>query len=228
MRVRLMSVAPEGRLTDQSSATRCAEWNALLLGFAVFGLLSILNILAFRAVYVLSDDDIAVLTTSLLLAPGARWQNWFTQGYSHFFDLYPDWSAYGWEATRTAFIRPAFQFIVYLAHFVLINDWASYQLINCFAVAGMGAVALQIARRVLGLRTGPSLVAAMLVVLSPPVWGSWLLSFGFANELLAIVLVAGAFLAVLARHDFHCLALLFLALLTKETSVWAPFAASMT
>ena len=68
-----------------------------------------------------------------------------------------------------AFTRPAFQFLIYLAHFVLGRDWASYQLINCFAVAGMGAVAFQIAQTALGLRTGPSLVAAMLVVLSPPV-----------------------------------------------------------
>ena len=118
--------------------------------------------------------------------------------------------------------------MIYLAHFVLGRDWASYQLINCFAVAGMGAVAFQIAQTALGLRTGPSLVAAMLVVLSPPVLESWLLGVGFAIEPLATVLVAGAFLAVLARRDFLCLALLFLALLTKENTVWAPLAAAIT
>ena len=128
----------------------------------------------------------------------------------------------------SAFTRPAFQFVIYLAHFVLGRDWASYQLINCFAVAGMGAVAFQIAQTVLGLRTGPSLVAAMLVVLSPPVLESWLFGVGFAIEPLATVLVAGAFLAVLARRDFLCLALLFLALLTKENAVWAPLAAAIT
>ena len=170
----------------------------------------------------------AVLADSLLLAPDARWQDWFTQGYSHFFDLYPDWPAHGLEVTRTAFTRPAFQSIIYLAHFVFDRDWASYQLINCFAVAGMGAVAFQIAQTALGLRTGPSLVAAVLVVLSPPVFGSWLFGVGFANEPLASVLVAGAFLAVFARRDFLCLALLFLALLTKETTVWAPLAATIT
>ena len=201
--------------------------SALLLGFAIFGLLWILYI-PIREIYVPNEDDIPVLADGLLLAPGAHWQDWFTRGYSHFFDLYPDWPAHGREATGTAFTRPAFQFVIYLAHFVLGRDWASYQLINCFAVAGMGAVAFQIAQTVLGLRTGPSLVAAMLVVLSPPVLESWLFGLAFAIEPLATILVAGAFLAVLARRDFLCLALLFLALLTKENTVWAPLAAAIT
>jgi hypothetical protein len=67
----------------------------------------------------------------------------------------------------------------------------------------------------------------MLVVLSPPVLQSWLFGLGF-NESLATILVAGTFLAVLARRDCLCLALLFLALLTKESTLWAPFAAAIT
>jgi hypothetical protein len=46
----------------------------------------------------------------------------------------------------------------------------------------------------------------MLVVLSPPLWVSWVLGVGFAIDPLATVLVAGAFLAVFARRDFLCLA----------------------
>ena len=95
--------------------------------------------------------------------------------------------------------------MIYLAHFALGRDWASYQLINCFAVAGMGAVAFQIAQTALGLRTGPSLVAAMLVVLSPPVLESWLGGVAFAIEPLATVLVAGAFLAVSLAATFSVL-----------------------
>jgi hypothetical protein len=189
---------------------------------AIFGFLWILYI-PYRKIYVLNFTDIPALADGLLLAPGARWEDWFTRGYSHFWDLYPEWPVQG-----TGFTRPAFQFVIYLAHFVLGRDWASYQVISCFAVAGMGAVTFHIARTVLGLRTGPSLIAAMLVVLSPPALESWLLGLAYAIEPLATVLVAGAFLAVLARHDFLCLALLFLALLTKENTVWAPLAAAIT
>src|SRR5262249_52410492 len=57
---------------------------------------------------------------------------------------------------------------------------------------------------------------------------SWLFGLAFAIEPLATILVAGAFLSVLARRDFLCLALLFLAILTKENTVWAPLAAAIT
>jgi hypothetical protein len=203
------------------------EWSALLVGFAVFGLLWILHI-PLREIYLPDKDDISQYADSLLVAPGAHWQDWFTRGYSHSFDLYPDWPAHNTEYARTAWMRPAFQFVIYLAHFVLGRDWPSYQLINCFAVAGMGAIAFQIAQKVLGLRTGPSLVAAMLVVLSPPLWVSEVAGVAFAIEPLATVLVAGVFLAVLSRRDFLCLVLLVLAILTKENTLWASFAAATT
>ena len=123
--------------------------SALLVGFAIFGLLWILHV-RLREIYVPSGDDIADFADSLLVAPGARWQDWFTRGYSHSFDLYPDWPAHDTEYARMAWMRPAFQFVIYLAHFVFGRDWASYQLINYFAVAGMGAIAFQIAQTVFG------------------------------------------------------------------------------
>src|SRR5262249_25967362 len=203
-------------------ADRETGWGAVLLGSAVFGLLWVLNI-PYRNVYVPNGEDIAAFADGLLLAPGAHWKDWFTRGYSHLWDVYPEW-----PPGNTAFTRPAFQFVIYLAHFALGRDWASYQIINCFAVAGMAAVAFLIARTALELRTGLSLLAAALVVLSPPVLGSWLLGLANAHEPLATLLAASAFLAVAARRDFLCLTLLFLALLTKENAIWAPVAAAIT
>jgi hypothetical protein len=208
-------------------AGRYPRGSALLLGLALFVLLCILHI-PLRGVYVPTEDDISNLATSLLLAPDAHWYHWFSRGCSLFFDLYPDWPARSTEFAWVSFTRPAFQFVVYLSHFVLGTDWASYQLINCFAVAGTGAVAFQIARTALRLRTGASFVSAILVVLSPPLWVSWLSGLGYAIEPLATVLVSGAFLLAFARRDFLCLALLFLAILTKENTLWAPITAGIT
>jgi hypothetical protein len=217
----------KGELKDRTTAARRAGRGAFLLGFAIFGLLWILHI-PLGELYVPNEDDISHFVDSLLLAPDARWQDWFTRGYSHDFDLYPDWPTPRTEVGSMAYSRPAFQLVIYFAHFVLGKDWASYQLINCFAVACIGTVAFQIAQTTLKLRTGSALVAAMLVVLSPPVLKVWLSGVGFAIEPLATVLVAAAFLAVLAHRDCLCLALLFLALLTKENALWAPLAAAMT
>jgi hypothetical protein len=195
---------------------------AFLLGLGTFALLWILSI-PYRTAYVPNGGDIPALADGLLLAPGAHWQDWFTRGYLDFWDRYPEW-----PLQVTGFTRPAFQFAIYLAHFAFGRDWASYQVISCFAVAGLAAVTFQIAQTALGLRTAHSLFAAMLVVISPPVLQSWIFGLAFAIEPLATVFVAGAFLAVLARRDFLCLIFLFAALLTKENAMWAPFAAALT
>jgi hypothetical protein len=200
----------------------------LLLAFAIFGLLWVLY-MPWRDLYIPPDGDtIPLLADGSLLAPAARWQDWFTRGYSHFWDFYPDWQGLAPLSYTTAFTRPAFQFVIYLAHFVLGRQWAAYQIINNFAVAGVCAAAFHIAHAALGLRTGLSLVAAILVLLSPPVLYAWWLGVGFAIEPLATILVAGAFLAIIARRDLLCLGLLFLALLTKENALWAPLAAAIT
>jgi hypothetical protein len=209
------------RLTP-SAVHHQTRWGAVLLGFATFGLLWIVYIPC-RRVYVPNQEDIPALADGLLLAPGAHWEDWFTVGYSHFWDTYPEW-----PEGITGFTRPAFQFVIYLMHFALGRDWGSYQIISCFAAAGMAAVAFLIARTALELRTGPSLLAAALVVLSPPVLITWWIGVASAHDPLAAILVAGAFLAVVARCDFLCLMLLFVALLTKENAVWAPVAAAIT
>jgi hypothetical protein len=167
--------------------------------------------------------DTPVLADGLLLASGAHWEDWFTRGYSHFFDTYPEWP-FG----LTGFTRPAFQFVIYLAHFALGRDWASYQVISCFAVAGVAVVAFLIARTALELRPEASLLAAALVVVSPPLLQCWQIGLGTTYLPLATLLVAGAFLAVVTRHDFLCVVLLFVALLTTEHAVWAPLAAAIT
>ena len=197
-------------------------WSAVLLGFTVFVLLWILYA-PYRAVYVPNSIDIPALVDGLLLAPGAHWTDWFTRGYSNWWDAYPEW-----PGSNTAFTRPALQFVIYLAHFALGRNWDSYQIISCVAVAGMAVVAFLIARTALGLRTGLSLLAAALVVLSPPVVECWLLGVGNAHEPLTTVLVAGAFFAAVVRRDFLCLVFLCVAMLTKENAVWAPAAAAIT
>jgi hypothetical protein len=210
-----------GRRAIQRTGDHSGEV-ARLVGLAICVLLWVLYI-PYRAIYLPNGIDIPDLADGLLLAPDASWQDWFTRGYSHFFDLYPEWP-YG----ITAFARPVFHFLIYIAHFALDRDWASYQVINCLAVAGMGALAFRIANAVLGLRIGLSILAAVLVVLSPPVLYSWLLGLPFADEPLASVFVAGAFIAIVSRRDFLCLVLLFMALFTKENAVWAPLAAALT
>ena len=211
------------RVTLNNARWRRPGLAAFLLGFGIFGLLWIIGYVSYHEVYAPSSFDVPVLADGLLLAPHAHWTDWFTRGYSDFWDLYPEWGS-----LRTAFARPTFQSLIYIAHFALGRDWVLYIVISCFAAAGVTALAFHIAQTALGLRTEPSLLAAVLVLLSPPVLTAWLEGFAFAVEPLATVFVASAFLAVIARRDVICLIFLFLALLTKENAVWAPLAAAIT
>src|SRR5260370_346888 len=134
-------------MTNASSSSRpChAIRYALLMGLAAVALLWLLDV-SYRRVYQPDEDDITALADALLLVPGARWGDWFTHGHSDFFDAYPDWP---WGVTP--FARPAFQSLIYLAHFVFDRDWAAYLSINYLGVAGIAAVAFVIARTSLQL-----------------------------------------------------------------------------
>lgn len=195
---------------------------AVFVGLLTFTVLWLLNA-RYRSVYQPDDNDVTALADGLLLLPGARWQDWFTRGHSHFFDAYPEWP---WGLTP--FARPAFQFVIYLGHVAFDRDWASYLAINYLTVSGVGAIAFGIARRALGLGRGAALLAAVLVLLSPPLLEFSLWKLGFASEPLASALVGCAFLAVVSRRDVLCLALLIGAVLTKETAVWASLATALT
>jgi hypothetical protein len=127
--------------------------SALLLGVVIFGLLWAVGS-GYRQVYVARVDDVTALADGLLLVPGARWEDWFTRGHSDFFDPYPEW-----PRGLTAFARPAFQSVIYLAHFVLGTDWPSYLAINYLGVAGVVVVAFAVARTALGLGVGAALLA---------------------------------------------------------------------
>jgi hypothetical protein len=197
-------------------------WTAVSIGLLVCALLWLINI-PYRRAYQPNDNDVTALADALLLLPGAQWQDWFTQGHTHFFDAYPEWP---WGLTP--FARPAFQFLIYLAHFLFGRDWTSYLAINYAAIGAVAGVAFAIARKALGLANGPALVASALVAVSPAVLEYSIWEVGFASESLIVALIGGAFLAVLSRRDFLCLVLLSIAIFNKETAVWAPFAASMT
>jgi hypothetical protein len=194
----------------------------LILAAATFVTLWLSNV-AYRQVYQPPDDDISALADGLLLLPGAQWQDWFTQGHSHFFDAYPEWSRH-----RTAFARPAFQALIYAAHFGLGHDWAAYLAINYLAVAAVGAVAFVIAHKALQLSLATATIVSLLVLVSPAVLEASIWELGFASESVAAALIGGAFLALLARRDRLCLALLLVALFTKETVAWAPLAAALS
>jgi len=213
--------APRGRAASAFEALPLGA-AALCIGFLVCVLLWLVDI-PYRHAYQPNDNDVTALADALLLLPGAHWQDWFTEGHTHFFDAYPEWP---WGLTP--FARPAFQFLIYLAHFAFGRDWTAYLAINYAAIGGVAAAAYAIARRALGLAQVPALIATALVVVSPAILEYSIWEIGFASESIIVALIGGAFLAALARRDLLCIALLTFAIFSKETAAWAPCAAAVT
>ena len=116
------SVSELDLATDIVSTARLCRpaWGGISLAVVVFALLWILNA-PYRQVYQPGHDDVTALADGSLLLPQAHWWAWFTRGHSDFFDTYPEWAQHD-----TAFARPVFQFVIYLAHFLFGVDWSSY------------------------------------------------------------------------------------------------------
>src|SRR6516162_6998459 len=77
------------RLTTSAVRYPKGSSGALLLGLVAFVLLWTFSI-PFRRVYVPNANDIPALADGSLLAPNAHWTDWFTRGYSNFWDVYPE------------------------------------------------------------------------------------------------------------------------------------------
>jgi hypothetical protein len=208
--------------TTSLPSCRLTAISVFLVALAVFAGLWLLN-LPYRQAYQPSHDDVTALADGLLLLPGARWTDWFSQGHSLFFVPYPEWSI-----AQTGFARPVFQFVIYLAHFALDRQWAAYLAINYLGIAGIAAVAFAIARIALRLGVTAALFAAALVLTAPAVSEFSIAILGAASESLAAVFVGCAFLALIAERQALCFLLLLIAVFTKETALWAPAAAAAT
>ena len=146
------------------------------------------------------------------------WQDWFTRGSSHFLRRIPGMAA---ESRERSYARPAFQFLIYLAHFAFGTNWGWYQCINCFAVAGIGcssflhceyAIETSCPTIIARLHAGCAFAPSCDSIEGCGVWS-------YAIEPLAYSFRGGR-LSCSGWHaaTFFCGMLLFLALLTKENS----------
>jgi hypothetical protein len=165
----------------------------------------------------LSGDDISLFTATK--EGGVR--AWFTQGYSRYFITYPEWFH-----PYTNFLRPFSNAYITVLRPLLGESVPAFAALLC-AAQGLFAVFFYGVLLGANVRPLPAVLASFLVLLQPAFlhYGLFFVSFHFDLWAGYFVLLA-AFLLWKQRYALAWL-LLCLALLTKETALFAPLAAAL-
>ena len=184
---------------------------ALLLGLFVY-----FYFVCYRD-YLLRYDAIAFV--GALSSP----QEWFTQGYLHYFEVYPGWSS----GDQWDLIRPVANLVGYANH-VLFGERYVLHFVLFYLVQFCG---LALFLRLLRETSIPPLAAAgmaLLYLLNPAFVNDGLTELPFQFDVLAAQFALGAFLALWLERNGLALVLLTLAMFTKETAAFAPIAAAIS
>lgn len=168
----------------------------------------------------LGDQFSLFVNSTWMFHPHAS--SWFLDGFSHYFHPYP-----GWPGTGTDFLRPGANAAYYLGSLLFGRHWSWYLLSNYLFQSAIVALAVLIARRHLKCSTTASLGIGLLCFLSPAFGSSELFSSAFAFDLMASALVLAGIHELLSHRRLAAGLLFAIAIFTKETAFFAPFAAAV-
>ena len=159
---------------------------------------------------------------ALLHASEGNPAQWFTEGYSKYFVVYPEW-----DVPRTDFLRPVVNLIVRLNHSFFGEHYALYFATFYFAQFSVCALAVFLARH-LGVNERWRYFIGLLVAINPAFIGEGLYSASFQFDVwCGLFSVLALYLILLERYGLAFLSLTF-AVFTKEPAFYAPVAAAVT
>lgn len=159
---------------------------------------------------------------ALLNASEGNPAKWFSEGFSNYFVVYPEWNV-----PRTDFLRPVVNLIVRLNHTLFGDHYALYFATFYFAEFLVCVLVICLARQ-MGVHDRWLYFIGLLAAINPAFVGEGLYSLAFHFDIWS-----GLF-AVLALYlifrEWYGLALLSLtlAVFTKEPALYAPVAAAAT
>ncbi len=194
---------------------------AVAAGLVTFFLLAIFWWFEVRPFYSPWGDEFSLIVNSTApFHPSAR--SWFLDGFSHYFEPYPEWYSGGFD-----FIRPVANLTYYLNSLLFGKLWANYLLANYAFHAVVVGTTVYIGRSCLKLRMPAVLGVATLTLISPAfdIQSLLLPSFGFDTLAAAIVLAAIGFLV--SGRLTAAWALFLVGSFTKEVTWFAPCVAAI-
>jgi hypothetical protein len=162
-------------------------------------------------------DDPAVFQAS-----AGNPESWFTQGFSRYFMVYPEW-----RTPFTDFMRPGVNLIVHFNQILFGQHYAWYfasyygaQLLVCL-------LALLVAKH-LGVQSPWLLLIALTVAINPAFIGLGIQRAAFTFDVWCGLFAILALYLILQRRYGWAILALTVSLFIKETSLYAPIAAAVT
>ena len=172
---------------------------------------------SFYRTYFPYEDDPA-----LLHASGGDATKWFTEGYSKYFVVYPEWNV-----PRTDFLRPGVNLIVRLNetffgshYFLYFASFFLAQLLIC-------ALIVCLAQR-MGVKEQWLFFVGLLGAINPAFIGEGLYNLSFQYDIWSGLFAVAALYLILRQWYGLAVLSLTLAVFTKEPALYAPVAAAIT
>ena len=145
---------------------------------------------------------------------------WFTEGFSKYFVVYPEWNV-----PRTDFLRPGVNLIVRLNHTLFGDHYFLYFATFYFAQFLVCVLAVGLARQ-MGVKERWLYLIGLLIAINPAFWGEGLYSVAFQFDIWSGLFAILALYLIFREWYWLAILSLTLAVFTKEPALYAPVAAA--
>jgi hypothetical protein len=159
---------------------------------------------------------------ALLNASDGNPAKWFTEGYSKYFVVYPEWNV-----PRTDFLRPVINLIVRLNHTLFADHYFLYFATYYFAQFLVCALVVSLARQ-MGVNERWLYLIGLLAAINPAFFGQGLYDVAYHFDICSGLFAILALYLIFREWYWLAILSLTLAVFTKEAALYAPVAAAAT
>jgi hypothetical protein len=159
---------------------------------------------------------------ALLNASNGSPTTWFTEGYSKYFVVYPEWNM-----PRTDFLRPVINLIVRLNHILFADHYFLYFATFYFAQFLVCVLVVSLARQI-GVNERWLYLIGLLVAINPAFLGQGIYDVAYHFDIWCGLFAILALYLIFREWYWLAILSLTLAVFTKEAVLYAPIAAAAT
>lgn len=214
-----LSLQENPAILQRPDSSPIEQWIVLASFLVPFFALTLFWTFCIRTDYFPYGDEFSLLVHSTrFFHPSIT--SWFTDGFSKYFIVYPEWTV-----PYTDYLRPVANTYYYLCSILFGSHW-SYYLLPAYAIqSGLVAITVHFGRRWMELPISYALMAGLLVFLSPAFGWEEIYHPAFCFDLLGALLAFIGINQFLQKKFVSAWLLFAIAVFTKETSIFAPVVA---